>query len=474
MSRHRAALAVLLLAVPSCAMADEADRVAALEQQLRAAQEQLRQLKAHTPDSQAALADIKRSSDAQHADLKARLTKEPSLRLDHGRLSFVSANGDFSLALRSTVQFDAGYFAQGRNPPSVDLNSGTNFRRAQFGFAGTAFRDWSYNFTYDFGGTGAEQRGYLYRAYVEYDGFRPFGIRVGAFAPPANVEDATGGANLLFLERPAAATIARGIAGGSSRQGVDLFAQGERYLVSIAYTGGKSVDPVSFDEQQGLVGRASYLVIDTPGWKWLLDADASHVFRLPDMAAGHPPASISLGTGPELAIDASRTVDTGPLSAKSVSEIGLETAGVIGRVYGEAGWFGYRTQRGPLPDPSFSGWYVESAFSLTGEPRPYDPVTASFHSPEPAHPLGTSGGFGAFESVARFSRVDLDWRPGLAASAGGVTGGVQDIWTLGLNWYPNTVLKFMLDYDNITVRHAEARGRDISAGAVALRSQIAF
>jgi phosphate-selective porin OprO/OprP len=468
----RTLLAALLLTSPSAVMAD--DRLDTLERQLQDAREQLEQLKAKAHKDHAALAEIKRDGNGKYTALKSRLAEEARIGFDHGRFSFVSADGAFSLSLRSTVQFDAGYFAQGRNPPSVDLNSGTNFRRAQFGFAGTAWRDWSYNFTYDFGGTGGEQRGYLYRAYIEYDGFRPFGIRVGAFAPPANVEDATGGANLLFLERPAAASIARGIAGGSSRQGVDLFAQGERYLVSVAYTGGKSVDPVSFDEQQGVVGRASYLAIDTPDFQWLLDADASHVFRLPDTGPGHPPGSISLGTGPELAIDASRTVDTGPLSAQSISQVGLETAGVAGRLYGEAGWFGYRLRRGPLPDPSFSGWYVESAFSLTGEPRPYDPVTASFHSPEPAHPLGTPGGFGALEGVARFSRTDLDWRPDLAASAGGVTGGVQDIWTLGVNWYPNANLKFMLDYYNIAVRHAQAHGRDISAGALALRSQIVF
>lgn len=472
MRRHFVFAALLLAAAVSAARAG--DRLDALEQQLRDAQRQLELLQAKAQQDQAALADIKRGSASQYADLKTRIMTAPALKFDHGRPTFVSADGAFSLALRATVQFDAGYFAQGRNPPTVDLNSGTNFRRAQLGFAGTAWRDWSYNFTYDFGGSGVEQRGYLYRAYIQYDGFKPFGIRIGAFAPPANVEDATGGANLLFLERPSAATIARGLAGGSSRQGIDLFAQGERYLVSVAMTGGKSTDPVTFDEQQGVVGRASYLVVDLPGFQWLLDADASHVFRLADTAPGHPPGSVSLANGPEMAVDASRTVDTGPLSAQGVSEAGLETAGVWGPVYGEAGWFGYRVRRATLPSPSFSGWYVEGAVSLTGEPRPYDPVTASFRMPAPEHPLGTPGGMGAFEAAARFSRVDLDWRPDLSPAAGGVTGGVQDVWSLGLNWYPNTVLKFMLDYDNITVRHAEAHARDISAQAVALRSQIAF
>jgi phosphate-selective porin OprO/OprP len=249
--------------------------------------------------------------------------------------------------------------------------------------------------------------------------------------------------------------------------------QGARYLLSVAYTGGKSTEAGTFDEQQALVGRASYLAVDSESFKWLVDADASHVLKLADSAPGPAsPHSINLGTGPELGIENSRTVETGPLSARNVTQFGLETAVQSGRLYGEAGWFHYTVRRDPLPDPQFGGWYVESAFSLTGEPRLYDAITASFHNPEPEHPLGSPGGFGAWETAARFSRVDLDYRPDL--NSGGVTGGVQDVWSLGLNWYPSAGLKFMLDYDNITVRHGEARARDISANAIALRSQIVF
>ena len=45
--------------------------------------------------------------------------------------TIASADGNFTFALRSLMQFDYGYFAQGKNPATVDLNSGSNFRRAQ-------------------------------------------------------------------------------------------------------------------------------------------------------------------------------------------------------------------------------------------------------------------------------------------------------------------------------------------------------
>ena len=399
----------------------------------------------------------------------------PKVGIDKARLSVASPDGDFTFALRGTVQFDAGYFSQGRNPPNVDLNSGTNFRRAQFGFTGTAWRDWSYNFTYDFGGSGTERSGYLYRAYIEYDGLKPVALRVGAFSPHDSMEDATGGANLALMERPTAVTIARSIAAGSGREGAEIFAQGNTYLVSLAYTGGKTGDAATFDEQQGVVGRIALLAVNGSDMKWLLNADATHVIRMADTVAGSgSPNSFSFGAGPELAVDGTRTVDTGALGARHVTEFGVENAVQLGRLFGQGGWFHYDiAHSGGVPDPSFQGWYAMASWSLSGEPRAYDPVSASFHGLNPAAPLGKNG-FGAWEVAARYSSMDLDFMPGMPTAAGGVAGGVQAVWSAGLNWYPTDGIRFMLDYDNIQVSHANLPSADISASAIGLRSQFAF
>ena len=34
-------------------------------------------------------------------------------------------------------------------------------------------------------------------------------------------------------------------------------------------------------------------------------------------------------------------------------------------------------------DPDFSGWYVQGAWTLTGEPRTYNPAEARFDAPKP-------------------------------------------------------------------------------------------
>ena len=310
---------VCAAATPVVAAGDDA-RIAVLEQQLHEMQRALAELKSNDGQN-AALKDLQRITAAQYAQVRQRMAAQPKVGIDKARLSVASPDGDFTFALRGTVQFDAGYFSQGRNPPNVDLNSGTNFRRAQFGFTGTAWRDWSYNFTYDFGGSGTERSGYLYRAYIEYDGLKPVALRIGAFSPYDSMEDATGGANLALMERPTAVTIARSIAAGSGREGAEIFAQGDTYLVSLAYTGGKTGDAATFDEQQGVVGRVAWLAVNGSDMKWLLNADATHVIRMADAVAGSgAPNTFSLGAGPELAVDGTRTVDTGALGARHGGE----------------------------------------------------------------------------------------------------------------------------------------------------------
>jgi phosphate-selective porin OprO/OprP len=88
--------------------------------------------------------------------------------------------------------------------------------------------------------------------------------------------------------------------------------------------------------------------------------------------------------------------------------------------------------------------------------------------------LGSPGGWGAWELAARYSDIDLNFRPFTAAGVGGIPGGKQDVLTLGLNWYPNTVIKFQFDYENLKVSHPNATANNISSDAVLLRSQIAF
>ena len=102
---------------------------------------------------------------------------------------------DFSLSLRALVQYDSAYYGQGQLPAGTDFSSGNNFRRARFGFEGTAFKDWSYQFIYDFGGSGVEAST-ISSAYVQYNGLAPVHLRLGAFPPSESFDDTTSASDL--------------------------------------------------------------------------------------------------------------------------------------------------------------------------------------------------------------------------------------------------------------------------------------
>ena len=96
-----------------------------------------------------------------------------------------------------------------------------------------------------------------------------------------------------------------------------------------------------------------------------------------------------------------------------------------------------------------SAWQTEASFVLTGEDASYNGVT-------PSHPFDLkNGGWGAFELVARYGDLHLD--PGTFnrnPTAGGLRfaspiTSAQEAreWGVGLNWYLNRDLKFVLDYE---------------------------
>ena len=425
---------------------------------------------------------------------------QPVWSIAAGRPTIASADGHFSLAIRSLVQFDTGYFMQTRNarslalPNGPDLSSGSNFRRAQLGIQGVLFDDWSYYFNYDFGSgasSGNELQGRIQQAYIEYDGLAPFAVRVGAFPPSANLEDATAAADIMFLERNAPSDLARSLAGGDGRDALAVIYVGDRLFASLALTGGKVADStLHFDEQQAVVVRISDVFYSDNDWKLMLSVAGTDLFRAPDATArADSQRLITMSDGPELTIDDNsiKLVSTGALNVSSAWNFGLEEAIEWRNLYAQAGYFGYGVEQRTVgaPDLNFDGWYAQASWIITGERRPYNVSNGSFSNPRPRIPFSLNGwGPGAWELVARYSDLDLNDHPGTLGSSvplGGIRGGDQRIFTAALNWYPNAALKFSLQWqdDEISRIGTLANGATNaevgqSFSTFAFRSQIAL
>ncbi|GAA0536928.1 phosphate-selective porin OprO/OprP [Rhizomicrobium palustre] len=433
----------------------------------------------------------------------ARLAKQeaPTVSMAGGRPTFTSADGRFSLAIRSLVQYDLAHYMQPGKAQSLaaangpDLSSGGNFRRAWFGVQGKVFGDWSYYLNYDFGGGGGtETPGHVQQLWVQYDGLGPIALRIGAFTPSNGIEDATSSGDTIFLERNAVAEMARNIAGGDGRNTISATYSADKLFAQITYTGNKIQDSGAFDEQQAVTGRLAGLPFSNDSTKLLLSAAGSYVFKVADAAAGQGAArTITLNAPPEITVDNTGTkfVTSGSLNAERVWQYGLEAAAEWQSLYTQAGYFRYGVDlRANAGAYGFGGWYGQASYLLTGESRPYSAATASFGNPKPRIPFSLSGGgWGAWEVAARYSDLDLNDHAGMKGAAlptGGLRGGEQKAWTLGVNWYPNQALKFEAQYQNVGI---DRLGTIPAAGTkpavnnafvgqslniIALRSQIAF
>jgi phosphate-selective porin OprO/OprP len=449
-------------------------------------QEKIDALQQQINDLNAEVADLKRSTSDQYTDVVQKQGDKPdvAVSLKNGRPAFKSADGDFSLEIRSLVQFDAAYYGQGKSPAGVDFSSGANFRRARLGVDGTLFKDWSYEFIYDFGGSGSEGSA-ISSAFIQYDGLGPLHWKIGAYAPPENFDDATSASDLLFLERAQPADLARGIAGADGRDATTIFAYDDNYFAALSYTGDSVQDSAVFDEQQALVGRFAYRLLQGDDSNLAIGVDSSYVFKIADTAAGAgSPRALRLRERPELNVDDNniRLIDTGTINAGKVWEWGLEAAGNWHNLYAQGGYFGFDVERrgSTLPDPSFDGWYVQASWVLTGESKKYRADKGAYGLPTPKSAFSFDRpGIGAWELAARYSVLDLNDNAGVAGAAtplGGVRGGEQKIWTAGVNWYPNNAIRFVLDYQHTDVARLNAAGGVIGAklDAVSLRAQFSL
>jgi phosphate-selective porin OprO/OprP len=493
-------------------------------QQAPAGQVQAQQAQIDTMGQQ--LAEVKQAQDTASADIIS-LKAPPSgatviPALPNGKLSLASADGRFSANMRAIVMFDAGKYFQKSNLPTAvtgrDLNSGTNFRRARFGIDGKLFKDFDYALIYEFGGSGAEDAGHIQEAWAQYTALKPWRIRLGAFEPNIGLAAAVSTSQMPLLERASPAEIARGVAAGDSRSalqvtGNGIFGQGDtglaaRWFASTAFTGNTvgtinssntttitalpatvnvgTVQP--FGEQTAWIGRAAIAPFMSNDWQAHLGVNYQYVFN-PNDATGIGTTGtrypVQLRDRPELRLDGTRLIDTGAIDARHISVLGGEAGVTVQNFLLEGEYFHWDITRRQsaathLGDPTFSGWYVQGVWVLTGESRPYNPAEARFDAPKMAYNFNPAAGtWGAWEIAARYSDTDLNWHDGssgTAKTAEGIRGGEQKIYAVGVNWYLNPDIRFMLDYSHVDVSRLNAAGAQIgqSFNTVALRSQLTF
>jgi len=240
------------------------------------------------------------------------------------------------------------------------------------------------------------------------------------------------------------------------RVGVDWALSRPSWLAAVGYYGG---DLQGDNDGHTLAGRLAWVPRHQPG----------DVLHLGVTASRESPASSVNGLGlanvpsarfrstPEAGLSPLYLVDSGTL--KNVDEIdryGFEALWIRGpwSLQGEHLRANTSFDDGK-PAYRIDGWYAFASWVATGESRPYK--DGNVGNVVPSRP------WGAVEFAARYSTVDLD--------GGGIMGGREHDWTLGVNWYLGRHLKLQANYIRA---FSDRKQLAVDPHIVELRAQIAF
>lgn len=438
-----------------------------------------------------------------------------------------SEDGQNSIELTGRLQLDAGdylmYHHEAGLTTPTRLDSGFNARRARLGVTGRFAGDFNYSLVYDFGGnddsvspfvSGSATSG-IENALITYNGFNkpdylvPVAFDVGYMSVPWTLQQATSSDDLLFLERASSQQVATEFGAGDYRSVADVRSYDARYWAAAFVSGPTSGAPHSAPagavsgtslpvtsapsgEPLAFLARASYQVLQQPDYSLHVGVNAAHTEKSgtasTTLAGGTvtPAESLTLSDRPELRVDPTSLLSATITNFKNANVGGVELAGAYGSGFIQAEGYHYMVDRfsntaaSPHPDLDFDGGYVEASYAIGGK-RNYIPATGAYSGVIPDRNLSLTqgGGWGAVEFALRFSEINLNDKG--SAKLGGIEGGNQQVYGVGINYYPNLNVKFMLDFLHTDISRfvntagaSYGRPNGASVNAVAGRFQFVF
>jgi phosphate-selective porin OprO/OprP len=289
-------------------------------------------------------------------------------------LKLASADGAFSIQLGTLQQID--YYAY--NDDKTDIADGTELRRSRLSVGGVLFKDFQYRVEYEFSktptatGNGSSQ---ITDAYVTYMALKPVTITIGQFKPAFSMEALTADKNATFMERGLPFYLITPLV--VRTPGIQVGSSGAFWSATAGVSGTPLGESAAGDEGWGYAARGTivpYLQDNT-----LVHIGVGYTWRKPtqdNTAVVGPPASTTSGVtfsakpesdqGPSI-------VTTGALAdTTSYDFIGAEFAAAAGAasLQSEYDWVKVSRDNGKQ-DLSFSSYYAQLAYTLTGEARPY-------------------------------------------------------------------------------------------------------
>jgi len=389
-----------------------------------------------------------RELDEEAAETNARQLPQISLGADGFVLR--SADTNFAVQLGGVLQADSRSFFEDHG---IAGNDGLLLRRARPVLSGTVFRDFDFLFVPDFGtanngGNGGSSTPTIFDAYLNYRFTPELQLRGGKMKSPVGLEQLVADRDLLFNERALPTDLVPNRDIGFALWG-DLFRGVANYSVGI-YNGlgdARSSGNSDFEDDKAFEGRVFLLPFKNTGIgafeKLGMGVGGSYesmhgtnTLGLPNTTGGSLPGYASVGQQQFFAYNpANKSVVVADGEHWRISPQGYWYYGPFG-VLGEYVVSNQRVTRTgtntqPVMQLNNTAWQVAGSWVLTGEDATYYTVVPrhSFHP--------SSGGWGAWQLVARYSELDIDSDAFPLFADPKTSAHKAQEWSVGLNWYLN-------------------------------------
>ena len=358
-----------------------------------------------------------------------RVYWKDGLRLD-------SANEEFKLRIGGRIHADFASFSadSGLEDNLGALRDGFEFRRARLGVQGTIHNNIDYKAEYDLAGDvldGLNEGANFKDVYVGIRNIPALGtIRIGHQKEPFSMEGVTSSCFTMFQERSSGSAYIP-----SRNSGIVIQNQPFNERINLAAglfktsaDKGTAVGDGGFNFTTRLAGTPMF---EDGGRKLVhLGIAYSRQNSFFDL--------LRFRERPEAHL-APRFLNTGVFEASKYQLMGIEGAFVTGPFSAQGEYIHNWADATARGNPRFKSGYVQGSFFLTGENRLYSQSKAVFDRPRPAKNFfNGTGGFGAWEVAARYSKLDLNDAL--------IVGGEMNNFTFGLNWYLNPNTRWTFNY----------------------------
>jgi phosphate-selective porin OprO/OprP len=377
---------------------------------------------------------------------------EPESR--DGILVLESADKRFKYWFDTRVYLDgATYFGD-----ASEIGNGVNIRRARFGIKTILWGHWGGEFDMDFAYNEVD----LKDAYIRYisDNWQ---IKAGNFKEPFSMETTTTSRYITFVERPMITELAP-----SRHLGVTFRKTGNKYFFEGGLFSSTIANELIQDENKSkgtsagfsVTGRFAYAPIKKD--KQVLHLAAAGSYRTPKIPElGDPANAFRFNTRAETSINRKKYLDTDFVEdAKYMTLFGLEAAYAYKnfKVVGEYMQSDITRDKDKVAvgedKTGVKGFYVAGCWLINNADYYYNMGEAEFNQIDFRNIEK-----GALELALRYDYTDANsFKDG--SDIPFVQGGASEGYTVGINYYFNLNVKFMLDYTYINNdRWADGKGK---------------